>query len=140
MDLPKYLIGYKDPEKRKKQRREAQTRYRKSEKGKKQRKSISERKAKQRWLAKWRKRNPTRSIAYNKFAYAIKKGSLKKMPCEMCGDLKVHGHHDDYFKPLEVRWLCHYHHSLIHINPRYTEITGRKLITQPKEVFSSLTS
>jgi len=45
---------------------------------------------------------------------AVKKGVLVPEPCETCGDnpkgsdgrRMVQGHHDDYTKPLEVRWLC----------------------------------
>lgn len=40
---------------------------------------------------------------------AIKKGVLIPKPCEACGEEAV-GHHDDYNKPLEVRWLCKLHH------------------------------
>lgn len=37
---------------------------------------------------------------------------LPMQPCEKCGSTtKVHRHHDDYSKPLEVRWLCHEHHK-----------------------------
>jgi hypothetical protein len=37
---------------------------------------------------------------------AIKEGSLVRGPREVCGTTeKIHGHHDDYSKPLEVRWL-----------------------------------
>ena len=44
----------------------------------------------------------------------ISKGRLVAQPCEACGfegraiDGRnlVHGHHDDYTRPLEVRWLC----------------------------------
>lgn len=41
---------------------------------------------------------------------AIKKGLLIRKPCEVCGAEKVHAHHEDYLKPLEVRWLCPKHH------------------------------
>lgn len=41
---------------------------------------------------------------------AIKSGRLVKMPCEVCGEKRVHAHHDDYDKPLDVRWLCPKHH------------------------------
>lgn len=41
---------------------------------------------------------------------AIRNGTLVRQPCEKCGDEKVEAHHDDYSKPLEVRWLCRKHH------------------------------
>jgi hypothetical protein len=41
---------------------------------------------------------------------ALEAGRLVKQPCEVCGDAKVHAHHDDYSKPLDVRWLCLRHH------------------------------
>jgi predicted nucleic acid-binding Zn-ribbon protein len=37
---------------------------------------------------------------------AVAAGRLHRKPCERCGGLVVHGHHDDYTKPLDVRWLC----------------------------------
>lgn len=45
---------------------------------------------------------------------AIRKGILSPKPCEICGEIgtmkdgriSVQAHHDDYNKPLEVRWLC----------------------------------
>ncbi len=42
---------------------------------------------------------------------AVKKGLIKREPCEVCGDIKSHGHHEDYSKPLEIMWLCHEHHA-----------------------------
>jgi hypothetical protein len=47
---------------------------------------------------------------------AIRTGRLIRQPCERCGRLRnedgsaVDGHHDDYEKPLCVRWLCETHH------------------------------
>jgi hypothetical protein len=49
---------------------------------------------------------------------AINVGYLMPRPCEVCGTFtfdnrgrrKVHAHHPDYSKPLEVMWLCHLHH------------------------------
>jgi len=45
---------------------------------------------------------------------AIKKGKLIPQPCEVCGSTGT-AHHDDYAKPLEVRWLCHRHHITHHL-------------------------
>jgi hypothetical protein len=46
---------------------------------------------------------------------AIRDGRLTKGPCEKCGTrVHVHGHHDDYTKPLSVRWLCAKHHRQHH--------------------------
>lgn len=45
---------------------------------------------------------------------AVKAGLLERQPCEDCGILPSEGHHDDYDKPLEVRWLCHNHHRRQH--------------------------
>lgn len=48
-------------------------------------------------------------------ACAIKTGRLVKLPCEICGSIIVESHHEDYFKPLEVRWLCKKHHIEYHL-------------------------
>lgn len=45
---------------------------------------------------------------------AIRDGRLIREPCEECGAVKVDAHHDDYTKPLTVRWLCHKHHIQLH--------------------------
>jgi hypothetical protein len=55
---------------------------------------------------KWR----ARQIAHN----AIKSGKLVRQPCEVCGAVQVEAHHDDYAKPLSVRWLCRPHHREHH--------------------------
>ena len=41
---------------------------------------------------------------------AVTSGRLEKKPCEVCGNLKVEAHHEDYSKPLKVMWLCKKHH------------------------------
>jgi predicted Zn-ribbon and HTH transcriptional regulator len=52
------------------------------------------------------------------YAAAIKAGTLiRKTECEDCGstsDRKLHGHHEDYDKPLDVVWLCHPCHRRRH--------------------------
>lgn len=59
-------------------------------------------------VAQWKAR--ARQIA----RYAIARGRLAKQPCEFCGSDAVQAHHDDYSKPLEVRWLCPRHHAAVH--------------------------
>jgi hypothetical protein len=45
---------------------------------------------------------------------AVNGGKLVKLPCEICGDPKSQGHHDDYSMPLDVVWLCQAHHRERH--------------------------
>lgn len=52
--------------------------------------------------------------ARNKVRVAIARGKLKRGDCEVCGAPNGDGHHDDYTKPMDVRWLCKRHHSLEH--------------------------
>lgn len=64
---------------------------------------------------RWRDENPEKRRAQQTVAKAIRKGELVRQPCEEgpegCGPGKVHAHHDDYSKPLDVRWLCARHHA-----------------------------
>ena len=55
-----------------------------------------------------------RRNAVSKVHAAIVRGDLTRLPCEVCGKPKTHAHHDDYAKPLDVRWLCPAHHGLHH--------------------------
>jgi hypothetical protein len=41
----------------------------------------------------------------------INNGKLIKGTCEVCGKNETEAHHDDYMKPLDVRWLCKIHHA-----------------------------
>ena len=65
----------------------------------------------------YRLANPNKYKAHNKVNNAIRDGKLIKLDkCEECmSDLQVEEHHDDYSKPLEVRWLCSRCHSLWHV-------------------------
>lgn len=59
-------------------------------------------------------RNPEKRAAHIIVGNAVRDGKLHKQPCEVCGAADVHAHHDDYSKPLNVRWLCPSHHSEHH--------------------------
>lgn len=59
---------------------------------------------------------PIRRAARIAVGNAIARGGLIRLPCEKCGEVKVHAHHDDYSKPLSVRWLCVVHHREHHKN------------------------
>ena len=60
------------------------------------------------------RRRKEKKAANNAVQVAVRKGELTKEPCEVCGDPKSQGHHEDYAKPLEVVWLCHTHHAERH--------------------------
>ena len=49
---------------------------------------------------------------------ALLSGRLTKKSCVYCGNLKTDGHHDDYSKPLDVRWLCRACHAKLHRDRR----------------------
>ena len=40
------------------------------------------------------------------FNHYLRDKHIEKQPCEICGNPKAEAHHDDYDKPLEIRWLC----------------------------------
>jgi hypothetical protein len=61
-----------------------------------------------------RKLHPEKALAHRRVAYAVRTGKLRSQPCEVCGAKKTQAHHDDYSKPLDVRWLCFRHHREHH--------------------------
>jgi hypothetical protein len=63
---------------------------------------------------KYIRKNPDKAVAWATVAEAVEDGTLERQPCEVCGKKKVHAHHDDYSKPLEIRWLCDEHHKERH--------------------------
>ena len=48
--------------------------------------------------------------------HAVRTGRVTREPCQVCGDAKSEGHHDDYSKPLDVEWLCRRHHVEVERN------------------------
>jgi hypothetical protein len=63
---------------------------------------------------KWVANNTVKRAAHMLVGNAIREGRLVKQSCEKCGNEKTNAHHDDYAKPLEVRWLCDDHHNEWH--------------------------
>lgn len=57
---------------------------------------------------------PEKEAARRAVKAAIRAGKLTRLPCEVCGEPKTHAHHDDYGKPLAVRFLCRPHHRAVH--------------------------
>jgi len=79
--------------------------YRQSEKGKETAKRGNK---------KYISKNPIKRAANIIVNNHLRNGSLIKTACEVCGEKKVQGHHDDYAFPLTVRWLCAAHHKQWH--------------------------
>lgn len=50
----------------------------------------------------------------------VRRGIVKKHPCEVCGNEKSEGHHLNYKYPLVVKWLCKKHHIELHKNSVFT--------------------
>lgn len=46
-------------------------------------------------------------------ARTLAKRHVPLQPCDVCGE-KAHRHHEDYNKPLDVRFLCALHHKQLH--------------------------
>jgi len=53
---------------------------------------------------------------------AIRTGKIKRLPCEICGKTDAQGHHEDYAKPMDLKFLCARHHADRHIHFRECEL------------------
>lgn len=53
---------------------------------------------------------------YKIYGRALKTGTLvRPTVCQVCGIRPAaHGHHRSYLYPLDVTWLCEFHHAMIH--------------------------
>ena len=85
----------------KKHRSENLERIRAYDRSRGSRKSLSD-------LRKYRSKNPAKYAAHRAITNGVKYGRIiRGESCETCGATgSIHGHHDDYSKQLEVRWLC----------------------------------
>ena len=71
---------------------------------------------------KYKKSHPIEMAAQALLLRAVKSGKITKEPCSVCGSTyRIHGHHEDYYKPLEVIWFCPKHHSAYHKRLREIE-------------------
>ena len=67
------------------------------------------------YTRRFRKKWPEKYKAHGIVSRAIKSGKLEKHPCEVCETMEnLEAHHEDYSKPLNVRWLCKKHHIELH--------------------------
>lgn len=64
----------------------------------------------------WREENPEKYEAHLAVNNAILAGRLTRpKECSHCQkEARVEAHHEDYSKPLNVRWLCSYCHKAAH--------------------------
>ena len=65
-------------------------------------------------IERYRNKYPEKYKARQVLQYHVRKGYIEKGLCEDCGSKKVQAHHEDYTKPLEVRWLCAKCHNRVH--------------------------
>lgn len=74
----------------------------------------------------WYLKNKVKISAHLKVRNALFKGVLKRLPCDICGSEQVDAHHEDYSKPLEIRWLCRKHHMRHHSSvPKSPQLPSR---------------
>jgi hypothetical protein len=67
------------------------------------------------YLKEYREKYPAKHKATSMVNNAIRDGKLFREPCSVCGSGEnSHAHHDDYAKPLNIRWMCAAHHSQWH--------------------------
>ncbi len=79
-------------------------RYKLSENG-----IIAARKGREKYFEKHPERRNLHKIVARK---------LKKEPFQVCGEKRVHAHHEDHSKPLDVMWFCIKHHCQLHASEK----------------------
>lgn len=61
---------------------------------------------------------------------ALRHGEMQRPShCSACGLANgvIEAHHDDYTKPLAVRWLCKACHEVVHSGPGTASVFGQRL-------------
>ena len=64
---------------------------------------------------RYNKRYPEKRAAHKAVERALVRGEMARGACEKCGNGRTHAHHDDYSRPLDVRWLCSPCHKAEHL-------------------------
>lgn len=64
--------------------------------------------------SKYRRSYNFKAKARSTLQYALKSGQIERLPCCICGNPKAEGHHEDYSRPIDVTWLCGFHHKQRH--------------------------
>lgn len=78
-------------------------------------------------------KTPITKLAQVALKTAVDNGKIiKPSTCEQCGKVpnRLHGHHEDYTKPLKVIWLCPACHRSRHVDMRYPQLPGE--IKEPR--------
>jgi transposase-like protein len=103
----KSCLKIRDKNRENDQRREKRRLYQKTENGK-----IAHKKAMQNYNHNYPLKYAAHIITRN---YIRDKKLKQEYVCSVCNsDKKIEAHHDDYTKPLEVRWLCECCHKEWH--------------------------
>jgi hypothetical protein len=74
-----------------------------------------------------------RDVVQKAVNLAIEDGTLKRQPCETCGSNdggpgpRTTAHHDDYSKPLDVRWMCASCHTKMHHQRRRAKAEAERI-------------
>ena len=68
------------------------------------------------YARKYRKKHPLRNAVAQLLKRAVRDGKIKKPKiCSICHEEKrIMGHHEDYYKPLDVIWVCQICHKKLH--------------------------
>ncbi len=80
-------------------------------------------------LARDQARDSVKLLARTTLTNAVRAGKVSKPSrCQFCDVSfpldKIHGHHPDYSKPLQVMWLCKDCHAKVHRKDYYATIAG----------------
>ena len=103
-----------EDQERKRRAAQSQKRYKASEKGKATQARFYRSKAKREESKRWRTKNKWKVVCHRLTHKAIKAKRLLRKPCAVCQIHLAFAHHDDYTKPLSVKWLCALHHVRYH--------------------------